>query len=124
MSFFHPAAPNHSINSFGLPHQIIPPHHPSGFVSSVPPQSLPMENSHVQSHKFDEINHAQSREGARRKIFIRTEEEQFALPLSKVETNNVHINLLISALELCGGTYPKERIVMLTKFHLLTIGSS
>ncbi|KAK9472344.1 uncharacterized protein V1510DRAFT_434997, partial [Dipodascopsis tothii] len=33
-------------------------------------------------------------QGARRKIFIRTEEEQFALPLSKVETNNDLVELL------------------------------
>ncbi|KAK9246606.1 hypothetical protein V1506DRAFT_534738 [Lipomyces tetrasporus] len=102
MSFFHPSS--HPLNPFGSgPH----PQHPPFFPITIPPPPglapppSPLQRSTIisspsrKSVTDDPSSPVKSGvDGARKKIYVRTDEEQFALPMSKVETNEDLVILL------------------------------
>ncbi|KAK9357993.1 hypothetical protein V1504DRAFT_462581 [Lipomyces starkeyi] len=102
MSFFHPSS--HPLNPFGSgPH----PQHPPFFPITIPPPPglapppSPMQRPTLisspsrQSLSDDSFSPMKiGNDGARKKIYVRTDEEQFALPMSKVETNEDLVILL------------------------------
>ncbi|KAK9370284.1 hypothetical protein V1509DRAFT_617311 [Lipomyces kononenkoae] len=101
MSFFHPSS--HPLNPFGSgPHPQHPPFYP---ITIPPPPGLapppsPMQRPALisspprQSLSDDCFSPMKSSEGSRKKIYVRTDEEQFALPMSKVSTNEDLVILL------------------------------
>ncbi|KAK9468641.1 hypothetical protein V1512DRAFT_257558 [Lipomyces arxii] len=104
MSFFHPSS--HPLNPYGTgPHlqQRVQPY----FTAAIPgppglstPQALAITRSslnaspNLKSPDEPPASPGKASEGAKKKIYVRTAEEQFALPMSKVATNDGLVVLL------------------------------
>ncbi|KAK9476885.1 hypothetical protein V1514DRAFT_335467 [Lipomyces japonicus] len=98
MSFFHPSS--HPLNPFGTGRNHPPPFFPMGMPPPPPPpppspHSPPGLSSSLTAMKSEDLQQQQLHpDGAKKKIYVRTDDEQFALPLSKVETNEGLVSLL------------------------------